>query len=83
MLLIHYFLLLHSVACVGSLVCNVKLLVLSSFAIISMRRSELLALSLIVFVLLCGCLLSLFHLRNTMGWRLVCDSGIFWSYSLV
>ena len=58
-----------------SLFNNALLSVLSSFAIISQRKRELVAF-LIMFLLSCGCVSSL--------WRreMVCGSLISWSYSI-
>ena len=55
------------------------LCVLSSFAIISQGKRELVAL----LVLCSGCHVAVVVLpRGTMGWSLVCDCGISWSYPL-
>ena len=54
--------------------CFAVLCVISSFAIISLGKIEVVAL-----VLLCGCYWSFTLPRGAMGWSLVCDSGISWS----
>ena len=36
--------------------------------------------TLIVFLLLLGCVCSVFLPHGAIGWSVVCDCGIFWSY---
>ena len=68
LLFIHFLLMLPSyvVFCVWPLLCNVVVIILSSFAIILLRKRELV--TLIVFYLLCGyiCSVSLPHVA--MEW---------------
>ena len=49
----------------------------SSFAIILLGKRERVALRL-----LCRCYRPLTFPRGAKGWSVVCDCGIFWSYSL-
>ena len=51
--------------------------VLSSLAIIMLRKRGLVAL----LALCCICLFSVFLPYGTVGWPVVCDCGIHWSYS--
>ena len=71
--------------CVGVL-CLVHVLlcstcVLSSFAIISLRKRELVALLCPLAVVWLS-VLCLFLMVPLVGWSAVCDCGISWSYSL-
>ena len=55
--------------------------VLSSFAIISPgKRASYF--NVIVFLVACDCLYSLPLPYGAVGWSVVCDCGISWSYSL-
>ena len=56
--------------------------VVSSFAIISLGKRVLRWCALIAFLMSfdCKCFVSLPH--GAMGWSVVCDCGISWSYSL-
>ena len=66
---------------VRSLFCFTVLCIPSGFAIISLGKRELISLLL----LCCEChdtgYRSLTLLRGAMGWSVVCDCGISWSYS--
>ena len=55
--------------------------VLSSFAIILMRKRELIAL-LLVFWMSCYCKCPVALPQGAVGWSAVCDCGNSWSYSL-
>ena len=62
---------------VRSLFCFGVLCVLSSFAIISLGKRELVAL-----LLLCSECRSLTFPHGAKGWSVVCDCGISWLYSV-
>ena len=64
--------------CVWSLFCYTILIVLSSSAIISLRKPELVAL----LKSFSCCHLAVLWLFITVGWSAVCYSGISWSFSL-
>ena len=67
--------------CVNPLFCYAVLCVLSSFAITSLGKRELVVF-LFVFLMSCGCYHSLLLPRDAVGWSAVCDCGISLSYSL-
>ena len=57
--------------------------VLSSFLIISLKKSEQVVFTLIVFLLFMRLLaLAVPHPYGDVGWSAVCDCGISWSHSL-
>ena len=62
------------------MLCFAELYVHSSFAIISLGKRERVAL-----LLLCSeCHVAIIvHSLGAMGWSIVCDCGISWSYSLI
>ena len=63
--------------CVEFLICGVVFGVLFSFAVILLRKRELVAL-----LNFCGCLSSVTLPYGVMGWPTVCDWAISGSYSL-
>ena len=59
------------------LVINALLSVLSSFAVILLRKREIVScFTFIVFMLSCGCLCSVSLPHDSMGWSAVSDCGI-------
>ena len=70
--------------CVWSLFCYAVLNFLSSFAVTMYLIGEVRAgcFTLIVFLLLCGCLCSVSLPHGAVGWSAVCECGISWSYLL-
>ena len=63
--------------CVGFLFCCAVLCVLSSFAIIPLRKRELVALLLWYSELPCFCCHSLPLPNSAVGWSVLCDCGLF------
>ena len=63
-------------SCVGSLFCDEVIGALSTLAIMSLRKRELVSLP----YLCCGCLWSVPLPHDVVGWSAVCDCGISWSY---
>ena len=57
------------------LVCNVVLSILSSFAVIWMRKTDL-ALYLYSTLLYCGCQSTVSVPYGAISWHVVCDCGI-------
>ena len=57
------------------------LFILSRFAINLIGKRELAAL-LIVFLVFCDFHFSVTLPHDAVGWSVVCDCGMFWSYSL-
>ena len=68
---------------VRSMFCFALLCVHSSFAIISLRKRELVALLLLCSECHCRYYRSFTLPRGAMGWSVLCDCGISWSYSLI
>ena len=65
-----------------SLFCSAVLCVLYSFVIISLGKERAGCFTFVVFLMSCRCYyLTIPH--GAMGWSVVCESGIYWSYSLL